>query len=75
MTPMVGKFSVIAVLVGLVLSPLAAKAQTDLWKFLTDQGVEATKVRIYPFNPRGALALACDAGRQAGSMWTARRAT
>ena len=41
MTPMVGKSSVIAVLVGLALSPLAAKAQTDLWKFLTDQGVEA----------------------------------
>ncbi len=47
----------------------------DFKRTWTDQGVEATKVRIYPFNPRGALALACDAGRQAGSMWTARRPT
>jgi tetratricopeptide (TPR) repeat protein len=41
MVAMTVKFPIIAVLAGLMLSPPAAHAQTDLWKLFTDRGVEA----------------------------------
>jgi tetratricopeptide (TPR) repeat protein len=41
MTYMMGKFSIIAVLAGLALSPGASIAQSDLWKLFTDRGVDA----------------------------------
>ncbi|MEC7760437.1 MAG: GNAT family N-acetyltransferase [Pseudomonadota bacterium] len=37
----------------------------DFKRTWTDHGVQAAKVRIYPFNARGVLAMACDTVRQA----------